>query len=176
MSDSIPDRESDTRHDIQHGVFDEWPPALRALFDGTSIETKTGFTASLLAADADDGGIRTSLLSVGELFAPDMRTLCLSMWPQSRTARALSKTGRATLTFVFDAAFFQVQLQVRSARSTGAEPLAYFIATIATGEWQRVSYARLTSGIEFELEGGEAVLERWRAQVEALKRVASAAA
>jgi hypothetical protein len=173
MNESIPDEGRGTRHDVQHDTFDEWPAALRTLFDGASIETKTGFTASLLAAD--EGGIRTSLLSVGELFAPGTRTLCFSLWPQSRTAKAISKTGRATLTFVFDEAFFQVQFQVRSAPSVphDDELLAYFIATIEGGEWQRVSYARLTSGIGFELEGGEAVLVRWRAQVDTLKRVAS---
>ena len=182
MNDATPDRERDTRHDNQHGTFDEWPAALRALFDGTSIETKKGFTASLLAVD--EGRIRTSLLSVGELFAPDTRTLCFSLWPQSRTAKAISKTGRATLTFVFDEAFFQVQLRARSPESAGSPRsvphgnpmLAYFIATIETGEWQRVSYARLTSGIGFELEGGDAVLVRWQAQVETLKRVAGGAA
>jgi hypothetical protein len=179
MSDALPDPKRDTRHDIQHDTFDEWPAALRSLFDGASIETKTGFTASLLAAD--EAGIRTSLLSVGELFAPDTRTLCFSLWPQSRAAKVISKTGRATLTFVFDEAFFQVQLQARSTRISKSAPrdnelLTYFIATIETGEWQRVSYARLTSGIEFELEGREAVLARWRGQVETLKRVASAAA
>jgi hypothetical protein len=175
MSDSLPG----PQRDIQHDTFDEWPAALRSLFDGASIETKTGFTASLLAAD--EAGIRTSLLSVGELFAPDNRTLCFSLWPQSRTAKVISKTGRAALTFVFDDAFFQVQLRARSTRIS--EPaqhddalLVYFIATIETGEWQRVSYARLTSGIEFELAGGETVLARWRNQVETLKRVASDAA
>jgi hypothetical protein len=176
MSHSIPDRASD----IQHGTFDEWLAALRSLFDGTSIETKTGFTASLLAAD--EGGIRTSLLSVGELFAADARTLCFSLWPRSRTAEAISKTGRATLTFVFDEAFFQVQLQTRSAQppahdhTNDSELLAYFIATIEAGEWQRVSYARLTSGIGFELEKRDAVLTRWREQVDVLKKVASAGA
>ncbi|MEA3123949.1 MAG: hypothetical protein QOD67_968, partial [Caballeronia sp.] len=48
-------------HGIEHNTFDEWPQGLRTLFDGTSIETKTGFTASLLAAD--EGRVRTSLLS-----------------------------------------------------------------------------------------------------------------
>jgi hypothetical protein len=99
---------------LEHGTFDEWPAELRTLFDGTSIETKTGFTASLLAAD--EGRVRTSLLSVGELFAPDPGTLCFSLWPQSRAARLVSKTGCATLTFVFDEAFFQVQLTRRELR------------------------------------------------------------
>ncbi|SAK49601.1 hypothetical protein AWB81_00824 [Caballeronia arationis] len=51
---------------IEQSAFDEWPPELRSLFDGTSIETKGGFTASLLAVD-EAGRVRTSLLSLGEL-------------------------------------------------------------------------------------------------------------
>jgi hypothetical protein len=161
MNDSTPRN----RHGIEAGKFDEWPAALRTLFGGASLETHTGFTASLLAAD--EGGIRTALLSLGELFAPDARTLCFSLWPQSRATRIISKSGRATLSFVHDEAFFQVQLHVRPAALDDAS-LACFVATIDAGEWQRVSYARLTSGIEFELEG-DAVLARWRVQLEMLK-------
>ena len=91
MNDSTP-----SNHGIENSSFDEWPVALRTLFDGASLETHTGFTASLLAAD--EGSIRTSLLSLGELFAPDARTLCFSLWPRSRAARIIAKTGRATLT------------------------------------------------------------------------------
>jgi len=161
-------------HDIEHGTFDEWPLPLRALFDGTSIETKAGFTASLLAAD--EGRIRTSLLSVGELFAPDPGSLCFSLWPQSRAARVISKTGVATLTFVFDGAFFQVQLQAKVVPLADS-PVTCFIATIESGEWQKVAYARLVQGIEFAFAEGQenAVLDRWRHQVEGLKRAASAA-
>ncbi len=44
-----------------------------------------------------------------------------------------------------------------------------------TGEAQRVSYARLTSGITFDLEGArDAVLDRWRQQIEHLKKTAGA--
>jgi hypothetical protein len=159
---------------IEQSAFDEWPPELRSLFDGTSIETKGGFTASLLAVD-EAGRVRTSLLSLGELFAPDTRTLSFALWPKSRAAQAIASTRRATLTFVFDAAFYQVQLEARPVPLDDAS-LACFVATVETGEWQRVGYARLTSGIVFELDDGEAVMTRWRAQVEMLKRAASAAA
>ena len=159
---------------LEQIAFDEWPPEVRSLFDGSMIETKGGFTASLLAVD-EAGRVRTSLLSLGELFAPDMRTLCFALWPKSRTALATASTGRATLTFVFDEAFFQVQLEARRVTLDDA-PLACFVATIETGEFQRVGYARLTGGIGFELEDGETVMTRWRAQVDMLKRAASAAA
>jgi hypothetical protein len=159
---------------IERGSFDEWPPALRTLFDGSAIEGKACFTTSLLAVD-ENGRVRTALLSVGEVFAPDANALCIGLWPQSRAAKAVSSTGRATLTFVFDHAFFQVQLQARAV-SLSDSALTFFIATIESGEWQRVGYAKLTTGIGFELSDGDAVLARWRAQVEVLKRAASAGA
>jgi hypothetical protein len=161
---------------LEQEVFDEWPAAARALFDGSSLTSKTGFTASLLTIDAN-GHVRTSLLGVGELYAPDSRTLCVALWPASRAAAVLAKSGRATLTFVFDDAFYQVQLRFEALQQTADDGsgLVYFSGSIDTGEMQRVRYARLTGGITFELqEGGEAVLDRWEQQIEHLKQAAAA--
>ncbi|KND54316.1 hypothetical protein BPUN_4592 [Candidatus Paraburkholderia kirkii] len=160
-----------------HSVFDEWPLPLRALFDGTLAGADGRFTASLYAADSARR-VRTALPSAGELLAPDVRTLAFAFWPSSRTAQAVAASGRATLAFVFDEAFHQVQLDVRRVPLDDV-PLAYFVGTIESGEMQRVGYARLTSGIAFELTGAHearAVLARWREQLEWLKRAASAAA
>ena len=158
---------------LEQNVFDEWPDGLRALFDGASLAAKIGFTASLMTTDAQ-AHIRTTLLGIGELYAPDLRTLCVALWPQARSARALAQNGRAALTFVFEDAFYQVQLVFKPlAGNDGANGgLVCFSGTIDTGELQRVRYARLTGGITFELaDGKEAVLERWTQQVELLKRV-----
>ncbi|BBU26671.1 hypothetical protein BTHE68_04050 [Burkholderia sp. THE68] len=155
-------------------VFDEWPPELRALFDGTFAVAEAGFTASLCAADHAHR-VRTALLSAGELLAPDARTLAFALWPSSRTAQAVAATGRATLAFVFDEAFYQVHLDVRRVPLDDV-PLACFVGTIESGEVQRVGYARLTSGIAFALTEAESALARWREQLEWLKRAASAAA
>jgi len=162
---------------LEQQVFDEWPAAPRALFDGTSLASKTGFTASLLTVDANCH-VRTSLLSVGELYAPDSRTLCVALWPQSRAAGVLAGSGRAALTFVCEDAFYQVQLCFEPLASGAGDTggLAHFIGSIDTGEMQRVRYAHLTGGITFELEeGGEAVLDRWEQQIEHLKQAAAAA-
>lgn len=150
--------------------FDAWPGALQALFDGTALETKASFTASLLASDGD-ARIRSALLSVGELFAPDARTLVFALWPASRAARAIRCTGRATLTFVFDEAFYQVHLAARPAACSDS-PLTHFIATIESGESQRVAYALLTSGITVELQCRDTVMVRWHEQIRILKQVA----
>ncbi|SMG57117.1 hypothetical protein [Paraburkholderia susongensis] len=171
MSDS-----SASSRPLEQQVFDEWPATVRALFDGSSLAQKTGFTASLLSIDAN-GDVRTSLLSVGELYAPDSRTLCIALWPQARAARAITQTGRAALTFVCDAAFYQVQLRFAPLASVASDDsgLVYLLGSIDTAQAQSVRYARLTGGITFELEGeGRDVLDRWEKQVEHLKRAAAA--
>ena len=159
---------------LDQQIFDEWPVELRALFDGSALASKVGFTASLLTVDESGVHLRTSLLGIGELYAPDSRTLCVALWPQARSARALAQNGRAALTFVFEDAFYQVQLVFEPLTGTdGADGgLVCFSGTIDSGELQRVRYARLTGGITFELaDGKETVLERWTQQVELLKRV-----
>ena len=139
---------------------------------------KTGFTASLLSVDTN-GHVRTSLLGVGELYAPDSRTLCIALWPHARATRAIAQSGRAALTFVCDEAFYQVQLLddaagERRCRRQRARLSASVRSTRRSA--QSVRYARLTSGITFELEGeGEAVLDRWEQQIEQLKQAAAAA-
>jgi hypothetical protein len=155
-------------------IFDEWPDELRALLDGTSLESKVGFTGSLVTLDASGRHLRTSLLGIGELYAPDSRTLCVALWPQSRSARAIAQSGRAALTFVFDSTFYQVQLALAPMKADGTE-LACFTGSIESGEAQRVPYARLTGGITFDLEAErEATLERWMQQIEHLKKGAAA--
>lgn len=161
---------------LEQHVFDEWPDAVRALFDGSSLATKTGFTASLLSVDAN-GHVRTSLLGVGELYAPDSRSLCIALWPQARATHAISQSGRAALTFVCEGAFYQVQLLMKPLASVDgdASGLACLHGSIDAGETQSVRYARLTGGITFELEGEkEAVLDRWEKQIEHLKQAAAA--
>lgn len=186
---------------LEQRTFDEWPPSLRALLDGTSLASKIGFTASLITCDAG-GHLRTSLLGIGELYAPDSRCLAFALWPTSRAARTLSphassteqsthsiepngdpRRTRAALTFVHDGAFYQVQLAIEplggAKGDVGAgNALAHFIASIDAGEAQQVGYARLTSGIAFDLaddmSAREAVLARWERQVDALRHAAHA--
>jgi hypothetical protein len=167
---------SSRAHTLGSQVFDEWPAELRALFDGSSIGENIGFTASLLTVD-EDGHLRTSLLSAGELYAPDGRTICFALWPSARAARALREraangTARTALAFVHDSTFYQVQLKVDVLPDEGE--LACFEATIDMGEAQRVAYAKLTSGIAFELEGSsrQAVLARWQRQIGRLRLAA----
>ncbi|HEY1607778.1 MAG TPA: hypothetical protein VGG24_00785 [Paraburkholderia sp.] len=153
--------------------FDAWPAPLLAWFDGTTLAGKTGFTASLVTCNAD-GRIGTSLLGIGELYAASPQTLRFALWAQSRAASALAPHARVALTFVFDEAFYQVQLEVAPLQSDAARDagLTCFEGTIAAGEVQRVTYARLEHGIGFSLADDvrDAVLKRWETQVEMLKQ------
>jgi hypothetical protein len=161
---------ADRQAALSRGVFDIWPDELRAWFDGTHLADKASFCASLITADAG-AWPRTSLLSIGELVAPDAQSLRFALWPQSRAARSLESGGVASLTFVLDRLFYQVQLRVAPMRSASAETaLAVFDASIETAEWQRVGYAQLTSGVTFELDADARaeVLNRWDLQVRAM--------
>jgi hypothetical protein len=153
--------------------FDRWPAPLLAWFDGTALADKTGFTASLVTCGVD-GRIGTSLLGIGELYAPDPHALRFALWAQSRAASTLASHPRAALTFVFEGAFYQVQLDAKALASDAARDagLACFEAAIAAGEVQRVSYAQLEHGIGFSLADDvrDAVIKRWEGQVEMLER------
>jgi hypothetical protein len=165
-------------------AFAAWSPELLALFDGAALAAKIGFCASLVVCDIG-GALRTSLLSVGELYAPDEGSLAFALWPTSRAARALTAGGpcRAALTFVHDAWFYQVQLAVeplpdpRAAGAEGPGP-AVFLGIIEQGEAQQVAYAHLAGGISFALDGeaGDAVLARWARQIVHLREAARCAA
>lgn len=168
---------AEERHATNGGNFNTWPPELLAWFDGTSLAQKIGFTASILTLDVA-GRLGTSLIGAGELYASDARSLCFALWGQSRAARALAASRRATVTFVFDGAFYQVHLDVDTLLSDAASKagLTCFRGIIANGEMQRVHYAQLTSGITFALDERmqDEVLTRWQAQLDLLKASAIA--
>lgn len=173
------------RHALERWQFDRWSPACLALFDGEALADKARFSASLVVIDrgVEPPEARTTLLGVGELYASDPATLFIALWPSSRGARLLADERAATLTFVADGAFHQARLRVEPAGFTGDGPaddgsalsgLACFRATLAGGDAQRVAYARLTSGIAFELEDGrDAVLARWTRQIEQIRLIAA---
>ena len=160
------------RHALEQWTFDAWPPSVVSLFDGTALDRKADVAAQLIVA-TDDGQLRTTLLSVGEIYARDAHVLLLALWPSSRAARALAQRRAAALTLVDDGAFLQAQLKIAPLEGAFGG-LAGFAATIVHGDAQRVGYARLATGVTFALEGARtAVLERWQRQVEHLRRAAA---
>jgi len=161
---------SDAHPVSDKSTFDALPAALARVFDGDDLAAKAGFTVSLITSDAASH-LQTSLLGVGEVFAPLPHSICFALWPKSRAVANLRRSARGTMTFVLDGAFYQLQLHTREvANPSGENGLVFFAGHLEQGEAQRVAYARLTSGISFELAGDmDAVLARWRKQVAALK-------
>jgi hypothetical protein len=79
------------RHALEQWTFDAWPPAVVSLFDGTALERHADVAASLLVA-TDDGQLRTTLLSAGEI-SHATHTRCCSRYGRNRVRRARSRSG-----------------------------------------------------------------------------------
>lgn len=155
------------------GLFQTLPPVLRGLLDGGQLQALPGFTLSLLSVD-EAGRVRTSLLGLGEVFAPPQVRpgrdhLRIALWPAARTARNLERARRGALTCVLDATLFQIQLDC-ARRLPDACGLALFEASVECVEAQRVAYAELQSGITFTVSAdAEQAGARWAAQLAALR-------
>lgn len=150
------------------------PPDLQRLLDGSDMTGGVGFTIQLVTVEAA-GWPRIALLSVGEVLAPDESTLCLALWPGTTTTRELTRTGQATLACVIDGAAYSIHTHFERGEdlTTGATQHAYFAGRIDECLVDEVSYARLTTGVAFELPDPDSVVPRWEATIESVrKRVA----
>lgn len=152
------------------GPVPQLPATVRGLLDGGNLEAAIGHTFPLLTVDAD-GSPRVSLLSAGEVYAPTPDEIRLAMWPKSRSTANVNRAGKATLCVVADGAMFYVRLDVRERGSL--DKLAYFRSSVEEVHKDVVGYARLTSGMTFELVDREATLARWSAVVDGMRRKTS---
>lgn len=153
----------------------ELPGPLRLLLDGRDLAAKEGETLLLMTAPPD-GWPRLALLSVGELYAPSLTELRLALWPDSHTTRNLTATGRGTLSAMIEGTTYDVELVVRREPDirSASRHLARFTATIRSVRSDLVAYAEITSPIRFRLRDRDAVLDRWRRNVEDLRSAARA--
>lgn len=148
------------------------PADLLELLDGTRLEEKIG-TTLLLSAAEDDGWPHTALLSVGEVYAPSAQEVRLALYATSGTTEALTKTGRALLTAVIDGHVHKVRLTLDRLveAATESEANVLFFGRVEHVDDDRVGYARITHGVEYELYDPEAVLERWERKVALLREM-----
>jgi hypothetical protein len=130
-------------------------------FGGAIEGVPDGFTASLVTVCADGWPI-TSLLGPGELFAIDDRHLAIALWPASRAQQNMLRTGRASLDFVADTRFYQLQLTRLHSQTVDGSMLIQ--TALHGGEAQSVPYAALTNGIQYRLQDPLASLDRWQRQ------------
>jgi hypothetical protein len=146
------------------------PTDVVALLDGNDLDARVGFTIELLTVDAESWpGV--ALLSAGEALALDDSTVRLALWPGTRTTANLTRTGRGVLAFVHDGAAYTLRLETcRAADLVEPAPLAVFDGRVAAVRRDEVPYARLESGITFDLSDRPAVVTRWRSTIGELRR------
>jgi len=138
------------------------------LFDGSDPGKHVGFTVELATTDPD-GWPRLALLSAGEIFTVDQTRLRIALWPESHTTANLTRTSRATLTFVHGKMAYNIRLRTcRGENLDTPGPLAVFDGRIIEIRREVAPYAELESGITFSLPNEESTVDRWRDTIAAL--------
>jgi hypothetical protein len=158
-------------------VTADLPEAVRELLDGTALAAKVG-TTLLLITSGRDGFPHLAVLSVGEVLATAKDELCLAIHAGSRTVAALREHKQALLATVVDGALYRHRLAVRVSSevdTADGERDALFVADVLEVTEDRVPYARLTHGLEYELLDPSAVLPLWTQKVGQMEHAAMAA-
>jgi hypothetical protein len=155
---------------VSQSLGNRLPESVYRRLDGTDLEGDRGFTLSLVTVD-ESRFPRIALLSVGEVLALGKDRLAIALWPGSTTTRSLTASGQGTLAVVADEVAYSIQIEVQRQTDlpAGGMDHAFFIATIQDVLADEVTYARLTSGITFELPDRERVLARWQATLDAMR-------
>jgi hypothetical protein len=141
--------------------------ALFRYLDGTELLAKT--QALRLSTVGPDGWPHLSLLSAGDMLAVSSGRLRFALHATSGTARNLERDGRLTVTAALDGGLAELRLRAGPIGPVPPDmPLVFFEAEVETVRTHVAPYARVTAGITFALHDPEAVLGRWRRQIEAL--------
>jgi len=121
----------------------------------------------------DRGGWpRVALLSLGEVLALNPATVRLALWPHSHSVSNLRASGRAALAWVQDGGAYTAQLYLREGPTLPGPPArAVFEGRVVGGRRDEVPYARLTSGITFELVEPAQVMAGWQATLDAMRHL-----
>lgn len=146
------------------------PPEVMAMLAGDDLHAGSGLTFTLVVSGAD-GWPSFALLSVGEVLAVDEGTVRLALWPGSGTTAALTVTGMATMMAIGGDSVWYLHLAARRGPDLVASGMnrAYFECSVDDVLVDKVTYAKITSGISFELPDPEAVLGRWQQTIDLVR-------
>ncbi|MFT3863237.1 MAG: hypothetical protein QM729_03120 [Solirubrobacterales bacterium] len=161
MSDDAPGYENPT-------TIDTPPPAVLAWLDGTDLEEKVGTAVGIVTADAD-GWPRPAQLSAGEILLSSDGGVRLLLHGESGTAANLRRDGRMVMMLAADGANDELRFEVTEAAPLEDPPRATFVGRLVSAREHRVPYAEVTDGVRYRLHDPDAVLDRWRRQIEALR-------
>jgi hypothetical protein len=146
------------------------PPEVVAMLGGADLRAGSGHTFTL-AVTGGDGWPNFALLSVGEVLATDDRTVRFALWPGSGMTAALTDSGKATMMIVGGDSVWYLHLTARRGADIGGTGMhrAYFECTVDEVLVDKVTYAKITSGISFELPDPETVLARWQQTIDLVR-------
>ncbi len=146
------------------------PEALLNLLNGKDIESKLGIVFRLSTVD-EQGWAHAALLSVGEILVINPNRMRIILWPTSSTAKNMERSKRATLEAIADDGMYEIRLNLNKLADTTTEyNLSIFEGEVHQVRFHKVQYARVTSGITYELLDPQKVVDRWKIQIETLKR------
>ena len=145
------------------------PAAVVAYFDGTDLLAKVQ-AVRISTIDAD-GWPHASLLSAGDMLAMPSGHIRMVVFAASMTTANLTRDRRVTVTLVLDGAMQELRMACRRLAASFDERYAVFEAELSEAREHRAPYATLAGGVTFALREPQAVLQRWQAQIDALRRM-----
>jgi hypothetical protein len=149
----------------------ELPDTLIDLLSGTNLPAKVGETIMLITV-SDTGWPHVAMLSVGEVAARSPATVTVALWPGTETGDNLRRRARGTFVVVRDGAGHYVEASVLACDQLDVDGVSVdrFECQVERVLVDTVDYARLTSGITFDLPDHHAVVDRWERTVRTIMR------
>jgi hypothetical protein len=156
---------------MSKSLGNQLPADALAMLAGEDLRAGLGATFTLVV-QGEDGFPTVALLSVGEVLATDASTVRLALWPGSGTTASLTAAGKATMMLVGGDSVWYLRLVARRGPDIAEEGLsrAYFECTLDDVLVDKVTYARITSGISFELPEPDKVLDRWQRTIDLVRQ------
>jgi hypothetical protein len=165
-------READHMYTPSQNVASRTLPAAVARYlNGADLLEKT--EALRLSTIDAEGWPHAALLSAGDMLAMPSGSIRFALFPQSGIAANLTRDGRLTLTLSLDGGICELKMHARRLNHSSKDvPLAFFEAAIEAICRHVAPYATVTGGVTFSLHDPDAVLPRWKRQIEALRTAA----
>jgi hypothetical protein len=162
---------------MSKSIGSQLPPEVMVMLGGEDLRAGSGHTFTL-AVTGEDGWPTFALLSVGEVLATDDHTVRFALWPGSGMTAALTASGKANMMIVGGDSVWYLHLAARRGPDIGETGLhrAYFECAVDEVLVDKVTYAKITSGISFELPDPETVLGRWQQTIDLVRTAPPVAA
>lgn len=139
--------------------------------DGNHLENKQ-HEAMMLLSVSEEGWPHAAMISVGEIVAVNKKELKIAIWPQTQTAANLLRTKKATLVAINKgkAHYIRLKLDPLPALKDAKYDRERFTAKVVSVKEDTAKYAKIISGIQFDLYEPKSMIQRWTDTISELKR------